>query len=290
MDYVLGIIIIAILFAVIGVSTDLLVGHSGLLSLAASAFVSVGAYATAISTTRFGCSWLTGLILGCLIAVMLASFIAVGLGRTKGDTFVVGTFAAQLALTGLAFNWTLLTNGAEGIPGIPPIKIGPWNADTKLSLLSLSMCVLGLAMTIVRRLTTGSFGRVLHAIREDEVLAKSLAKNTLGVKIVTLSTSAAICSIAGTFYAHYISYVDPTSFTLTESILVVSMVIIGGAGSLWGPLIGAIVLTTLPEALRFMGLPTEVAASLRQIIYGSLLVIMMMFRPRGLVGKYGFTR
>ena len=91
-------------------------------------------------------------------------------------------------------------------------------------------------------------------------------------------------------YAHYITFVDPTSFTVMESILVISMVIIGGAGSRWGPLLGAIVLVTLPEALRFIGLPNAVAANLRQIAYGVGLVILMMFRPRGLIGKYGFGR
>lgn len=102
--------------------------------------------------------------------------------------------------------------------------------------------------------------------------------------------SAALAASAGSLYAHYISYIDPTSFTVMESILVLSMVIIGGAGSLWGPFVGASVLVILPEALRFMGLPTALAANARQIIYGSLLVIMMLFRPRGLVGRYGFGR
>jgi branched-chain amino acid transport system permease protein len=88
----------------------------------------------------------------------------------------------------------------------------------------------------------------------------------------------------------YITYIDPTSFTVMESILVISMVIIGGAGSPWGPVIGAVVLVTLPEALRFLGLPSAVAANLRQVIYGILLVLMMMVRPQGLVGRYGFKR
>jgi branched-chain amino acid transport system permease protein len=131
---------------------------------------------------------------------------------------------------------------------------------------------------------------VLHAIREDEVFAKAQGKNTVCFKVTAFAVSAALAAMAGSLYAHYITYIDPTSFTVMESILIISMVIIGGAGSLWGPLVGAVVLVTLPEALRFVGLPSAVAANLRQIIYGSLLVIMMMFRPRGLVGKYGFSK
>jgi branched-chain amino acid transport system permease protein len=108
--------------------------------------------------------------------------------------------------------------------------------------------------------------------------------------VTAFAVSAALAASAGSLYAHYITYIDPTSFTVMESILVISMVIIGGAGSKWGPVIGAVVLVTLPEALRFIGLPSSVAANLRQIFYGTLLVIMMMFRPRGLVGRYGFGR
>lgn len=99
-----------------------------------------------------------------------------------------------------------------------------------------------------------------------------------------------LAALAGSLYAHYVIYIDPTSFMVMESILVISMVIIDGTGSLWGPMIGAIVLVMLPEALRFLGLPSSVAANLRQIVYGVLLVVMMMIRPGGLMGRYGFGR
>lgn len=122
------------------------------------------------------------------------------------------------------------------------------------------------------------------------MFAKAHGKNTLYFKVAAFAVSAALAATAGSLYAHYITYIDPTNFTVMESILIISMVIIGGAGSLWGPLLGAVVLGVLPEALRFVGLPSGVAANLRQIIYGRLLVVMMMFRPRGLVGRYGFTR
>ena len=162
--------------------------------------------------------------------------------------------------------------------------------DSHLEFLALAASFASFAYFAVYRITSSPFGRVLHAIREDEVFVRAHGKNTLYFKVVAFAVSAALASMAGSLYAHYITYIDPTSFTVMESILIISMVIIGGAGSLWGPLIGAVVLVTLPEALRFVGLPSAVAANLRQIIYGSLLVIMMMFRPRGLMGKYGFNK
>ena len=140
------------------------------------------------------------------------------------------------------------------------------------------------------RLASSPFGRVLRSIREDEPFAASLGKNTLRFKVTAFAVSAALAASAGGLYAHYNTYIDPSSFTVMESILVVSMVIVGGAGSLWGPVIGAVVLVSLPEALRFVGLPVSVAANVRQILYGGLLVIMIMFRPRGLVGTYVFGR
>lgn len=100
----------------------------------------------------------------------------------------------------------------------------------------------------------------------------------------------ALASVAGNLYAHYVTFIDPTSFTILESILVISMVIIGGAGSLRGPIIGAVVLVILPEALRFVGLPSSVAANLRQIFYGGLLVLMMLYRPQGLIGEFRLQR
>jgi branched-chain amino acid transport system permease protein len=162
--------------------------------------------------------------------------------------------------------------------------------DSHLEFLVLSATMACFAYFVVYRLATSPFGRVLHAIREDELFARAQGKNTLWFKVTAFAVSAALAAMAGSFYAHYITFIDPTSFTVMESIFIISMVIIGGAGSLWGPLVGAFVLVTLPEALRFIGLPSAVAANLRQIIYGSLLVIVMMFRPRGLVGKYGFSK
>ena len=99
-----------------------------------------------------------------------------------------------------------------------------------------------------------------------------------------------MASVAGVVYAHYISFIDPTSFTVMESIFIISIVIIGGAGSFWGPVVGAVLLVILPEILRFIGMPSSVAANIRQILYGSLLVVFMMLRPQGLMGKYAFGK
>ena len=224
------------------------------------------------------------------MAALISFVVSLPSLRLHDDYFVIATFGFQVILYGVFNNWMELTRGPLGIPGIPQPVIFGWHVNSHLDFLILAAGFACFAYFAVYRITSSPFGRVLHAIREDEVFAKAHGKNTLYFKVTAFAVSAALAAMAGSLYAHYITYIDPTSFTVMESILIISMVIIGGAGSTWGPLVGAVVLVTLPEALRFVGLPSAVAANLRQIIYGSLLVIMMMFRPRGLVGKYGFTK
>lgn len=134
------------------------------------------------------------------------------------------------------------------------------------------------------------FGNVLRAIREDEIFAQSLGKNVSYYKVLVFAIGAGLVSIGGALYAYYITFIDPTSFTVTESIFMLSIVIVGGAGRLSGSVIGAVLLVSIPELLRFIGMPSSIAANMRQILYGGLLVIFMMFRPKGIFGEFGFRR
>lgn len=290
MDYLLHILILAVIYTVLASSLDLLAGRTGLLSMAHAAFYGLGAYTSALLATQFDVSFTVGLSLGMMMAVVLSFVVSLPSLRLHEDYFVIATFGFQMILFSIFNNWIELTRGPLGIPGIPRPVVFGWHVDTHFELLVLASGFSAFAYFVVYRLTSSPFGRVLHAIREDEVFAKAHGKNTLYFKVTAFAVSAALAAMAGSLYAHYITYIDPTSFTVMESILIISMVIVGGAGSTWGPLVGAVVLVALPEALRFVGLPTAIAANLRQIIYGSLLVIMMMFRPRGLVGNYGFGK
>ena len=132
------------------------------------------------------------------------------------------------------------------------------------------------------------FGRVLKAIREDEIAAEALGKNITNFKVAAFAIAAGVAAISGALYAGYITYIDPTSFNLEESIFILSVVIIGGTGNLKGSVVGAISLVILPEALRFLGMPDTVAPNVQQMIYGGLLVGLMFFRPQGIVGEYQF--
>ncbi len=290
MNFVLHIFVLVAAYSTLAVSLDLLAGRTGLLSLAHAAFYGIGAYTSALLAVSLGAPFIVGIIASMGIAAVLSLLVSLPSLRLHGDYFVIATFGFQMIAFSVFNNWMDLTRGPLGIPGIPPPNILGWQVDSNPEFAILAALFAIFAYVVVGLIATSPFGRVLHAIREDEVLSRAIGKSTVRFKVTAFAISSALAAMAGALYAHYITYIDPTSFTVMESILVLSMVIIGGAGSMWGPLVGAVVLVTLPEALRFVGLPTAAAANLRQIIYGALLVVMMMARPQGLVGRYAFGR
>ncbi len=290
MSYILHLLVLVLIYVILAYAADLLAGHTGLLSIAHAAFFGLGAYSSAIVTSRYGVGFLSGAIVGIGVAIALSLCLSLSSMRLRGDYFAIASFAFQMIIFNILNNWMEVTRGPLGIPGIPPPIILGWRVDTAIEFVLLSGALVIVCIAFVWRLTSRAYGRVLHMIREDEVLATALGKNPARFKIQVFAASAALCAVAGSVYAHYVTYVSPVSFTVMESILILSMVIIGGAGSSWGPLIGATILVTLPELLRFIGLPMVLAANLRQMIYGASLVIMMVSRPQGIVGQYQFDR
>jgi branched-chain amino acid transport system permease protein len=175
-----------------------------------------------------------------------------------------------------------------GLPGIPQPSIFGLQVSSNFGFLILVAVFCAATVWISHRIVRSPFGRVLKAIREDEVFTQAAGKNIAAYKVLVFVIGAGMAAVAGVMYAHYISFIDPTSFTVMESIFIISIVIIGGSGSMWGPVVGAVVLVVLPELLRFIGLPSSMAANIRQILYGGLLVAFMMWRPKGLLGEYAF--
>ena len=290
MDYILHILILINIYIILVVSLDLIAGYTGMLSIAHAAFYGIGAYATALLSLHFQTNFLFNMIFGIIGAAVLGAIIAFPSLRIHDDYFVIATFGFQMIVYSIFNNWVTLTRGPLGIPGIPVASLFGLAIDNYWRFLVLSGIFALLAYLLVHRVVHSPYGRVLKAIREDEVFAQGLGKNVSSYKIQVFVIGGALASVAGNLYAHYITFIDPTSFTIMESILVISMVIIGGAGSLRGPIIGAVVLVILPEAIRFVGLPGSVAANVRQIFYGGLLVLLMIYRPKGLLGKFNLQR
>jgi branched-chain amino acid transport system permease protein len=288
LDYLWHVLILVNLYGMLALSLNLIVGYTGLLSICQAAFYGIGAYASVLIGLKTGWGFLPALLAASLLTAVSSLIIALPSLRLRGDYFVLATLAFQIIVYSLLYNWEGLTRGPYGIGEIPAPRLFGTDIDSPLRYLFFSSAFTGACLLILMGLTRSPFGRALKAVREDEMAALALGKSVAGLKILTFAITAAFAAVPGALFAGYARYIDPTSFTLAEGIFVLSIVAIGGAGNLRGPLIGAVVLVALPEALRFLRIPDAVADNARQILYGLVLIVVMRFRPQGLQGEYRF--
>jgi branched-chain amino acid transport system permease protein len=285
MDYYLHLAIVFSIYGILGVSLNLVVGYTGLLSVTHAAFYGIGAYSTAILLTRTDVGFFLSIPLAMVIAAAISLGIGVVLSRFSDDYYALGSFGFNVIIVSVLLNWSDLTKGPLGIPGIPrPELLGVDLTGARFLLLAL-LClaaVYGLSHLIV----TSSFGRVLKAIREDQDAIQVFGYNVLWFKLTIFVASAAMAAVAGSLLATYLTYIDPSSFSLLESVFILAIIILGGLSSLNGAVLGAAALVLLPELLRFVGFPAEIAGQMRQLVYGLLLIVLMVYRPQGLVGEY----
>lgn len=288
MNYIHHLLIYLDIYIIIAMSLNLLMGYGGLLQIAHAAYYGIGAYVTALLMVKLGWGFVPAIILSSIVSGILSLMVSLPAWRFKGDYFVMLSLSVQIAIYSLLYNWTDLTNGPFGITGIPrPVILG-YKFDTIDSVFLLSTGVALICGIITFILLNAPWGRALKAMRDDEMAARGLGKNTRLLKLQAFSVACSMVAVAGGLYATYVSYIDPTSFTLDESILMLSMVIVGGTGNFRGPLVGAFTLIAIPEILRFLQIPDSIAANVRLLAYGLLLTIMVHVRPQGLAGEYRF--
>ncbi len=290
MTYLLHILILIGIYIILSVSLNLLAGYTGILSIAHAAFYGVGAYVAALMALNCHTPFLLNLLLAIFASTVLGALVGIPSLRIKDDYFIIATFAFQVITFSILNNWVSFTSGPMGLPGIPQPVIFGLKISSHIGFLILTGLLCTFTFWFSGRIVHSPFGRVLRAIREDEVFAQAMGKDVAAFKVKVFMIGAGLAAISGVLYATYISYIDPTSFTVMESIFIISIVIIGGAGNLWGSVLGAAVLIALPELLRFIGLPNSVAANIRQMLYGGLLVAFMLWRPRGFIGEYAFYK
>lgn len=286
MNYILHISVMLEIYILLALSANQKVGLSGLLSLAQAVFYGIGAYATAITITKFGFSYWIALataLVTCVISALLFSFIA---GRVRELSFSLATLALQIIFFSVVYNWDTVTNGPNGISGISNPEIFGLKINTPVSFaLFGGVWVLSVVLFYNWFLKT-PISRMIQATRDDQIAVLSLGKNPNYYKRISIILSAIVAGIAGSLYATKAEYIDPSSFTLDESILILSIVLIGGAGRIIGPVTGAIIYILLPVLLKFMQMPDDVAANMRMILFGLLLVLIVRFKPKGIFGKY----
>ncbi len=286
MEYFIHLAILVSIYSILGVSLNLIVGYTGLLSVTQAAFYGLGAYATAIMMTSHGVNFFVSLILGMIIAGLAALLIGYVLSKFDGDYFALGSFGFNIILFSIFLNWQSLTRGPLGIPGIDRPTIFGYEFSSNISFLVLAALIAVAVYFFSQRLVKSSFGRVLKAIREDEKAIQIFGYNTQYYKLAIFVIGAMLAAIAGSLFATYITFIDPSSFTLNESIFILAIIILGGLANNKGAVWGAVFLILLPEALRFVGFPSDIAAQMRQLVYGLILILLMMYRPQGLMGEY----
>jgi len=286
MDYLLHIVIMISIYTILILAANLPVGMANLLTLAQGAFYGIGAYLSAWLLLSFQIPVLPALLIVGVITGIFSLLISYASLRLKGDFFILATLGFQLIVFSLLYNWTDLTRGPFGIPGIPaPLFAGylPLKSNLHYAIMS-SLCAV-LVGLLFYSIMHSPFGRTLKALRTDELQLIVTGRNILTLKSLTFFLSAVFSAFAGFIFASYVRYIDPTSFTLDESIFIISALFIGGLGNVKGSIAGALFIVLLPELLRFAGLPDSIAANSRQIIYGLSLVVVMMYFPKGIAGN-----
>lgn len=259
---------------------------TGLLSVTHAAFYGIGAYVTAILLTSYGMNFFLAVLISIVITAIISLLIGFVLSKFNDDYFALGSFGFNVIIYSVLLNWQSLTRGPLGIPGIPRPSIFGFVFSENLSFLILSAVLTLLVYLVCQFITTSSFGRVLKAIREDEKAISVFGYRVLWYKLSIFVISAGIAAIAGSLFASYITFIDPSTFTLNESIFILAIIILGGLANNKGAVLGAVCLILLPEILRFVGFPDSVAAQMRQVVYGVILILLMLYRPQGLVGEY----
>jgi branched-chain amino acid transport system permease protein len=282
-NYLIYVVNLIAVYGVLTISLNLAVGYTGILSMAQAAFMGIGAYSAAILLTQYGFNFFSTLLVGMAIAGLVSWGLAWATLRLKGDYYVIGSFGFQVIIYNIFLNWIDLTRGPFGINRIPPPQAFGFTFSGPVRYALFTLGILALCLWIAQRVGESPYGKVLRAIREDEAAAASIGKNVNRYKISIFTVSAMLASVGGALYACLITYVDPYTFTIHESIFILALVIIGGSGNVYGSVVGAAILISLPEMLRFFNVPTAVASPIREILYGALMIIFLRLRPKGLV-------
>jgi branched-chain amino acid transport system permease protein len=285
MDYFLHIAVMVSLYTILAVSFNLLIGFAGLFALSQAAFFGIGAYATAILATKLGLEFPLPILLAVMVTAGVGMMVALPALRIGGDHLVIVTLAFQIIVIAIMVNWRSVTGGTDGIAGIPKIALIGQPLDTPGRFLPLALTAAGLCLAVAWRLAASPFARAVRAMRDNEQAVQAVGKNVVVIKLAVFAFSAGLAAVAGGLYAHYIGFVSAETFTLDLTIYILAMVILGGTGNLWGSVLGATLLTALPELLKFVDLPPDSADKSRQVLYGLALIAILLLRPQGLLGE-----
>ena len=260
MDYIFHLATLSSIFAILAIGLNLVMGYTGLLSVCHAAFYGIGAYASAILMRSQGMNFFIAMGLGVVISVIVALLIGLVLSKFDGDYYALASLGFNVIVFGIMLNWEELTRGPLGIPGIGKPELFGHTIFSNMEYFFFTLFFL---------LVIYLFGY-----------------KTLYFKLAVFVIAAGMAAVAGSLYGSYISYIDPKTFIVMESVMIISMIILGGLANNRGAVVGATLFVLLPELLRFAGFHPDIAGHMRQVVYGVLLIVLMMYRPQGLFGEY----
>jgi branched-chain amino acid transport system permease protein len=285
MEYVVYIGTLIAIYATLTISLNLLVGYTGLISIAQAGIYGVGAYTTALLALHITHDILVSFVLSAIAGVLVSLIVALPSLRLKNEYFLIATMGFQAIIFSLFMNLEI-TGGASGLYGIPHPTLFGYMIRTSFEKFLLAVALAFVCYLLALRITNSPFGRLLRAVREDQTAVASLGKSVFQIKLSIFVFSAVFAAAAGTIYVYSLTAIDPVAFGLDESIFIITLVIVGGTGSLNGSVLAAVVLILLPEAFKFLAIPDAIAPQLRQVLYGLLLVFFTAYRRQGLIGEY----
>ncbi|MCK4821013.1 branched-chain amino acid ABC transporter permease [bacterium] len=274
---------ISFLFAISTYALNIITGFTGQLNIAHAGFIGVGAYVSALATTNFSLSFWAAMPLAGLVTGLCGFLVGYPSLRVRGIYFALTTLALGELLFIVFDNWISVTGGPMGITGIPapsPITLSKsisLTFDSKTGFYYLCLAFVFLSIYVNRELLNSRLGRAMLAIRENEDLAQSVGISIAQTKVIAFVLSTIMCGISGSLFAHYFRFISPVSFTLGEMFRILTMLVVGGMGTLSGPLLGTLIFTALPEFLRSV-------EAYQWIAYGVILMLCVAFMPEGIVG------
>ncbi len=277
------------IYIMLSLSANLSSGYTGLLSFANAAFYGLGAYVTALCLKKLSLTFFPSLLIAILFNMVASSIITFLSMKLKELYFTLATLSFQVIVFSILYNWENVTGGSYGITAIPSATILGYSFTTTASYTFLAAIFLLAIFSFFLFFRRRPFFDLLECIRDTELGVVSLGKNVFTARLVCNAISCSFMAVAGALFAVYNSYIDATSFTLNESILIISMILIGGMGNIKGPVLGACFYVMLPEIIRLMPIDSYKGACLQTIIYSITLIFIVRIKPNGIWGKFKFN-
>lgn len=285
MNFLWNLLIMINIYGLLCIGNNFTIGYSGLLNLACASVFAIGSYSVALIMTKLNASFAVAMAAAVIISAILSLVLGVGTLRYKRTSFALASLAFQILVLSILRNmeWA---GGTRGIHDIPYPIINGFRCDTPAAVWALSMIILIAGLAISALLQRSRWALALQAVRDDEVAATSLGKNVGLLRIQAFLVSSVFIGIAGGLFAAYVQFIDPSSFTVDESVFLLLALVCGGTCNTIGPLVGAIFAIALPEWLRFLDIPMLYASGIRNIVFGIVVIILMRVRPQGIAGRY----